>query len=84
MRRAIDIILASALLICYSPVMLTIALGLKLAGGPVFCGPPYRLNYCTQGRIGRWLRRLSADRFPELINVLLGDLSFRQVFTGRG
>jgi lipopolysaccharide/colanic/teichoic acid biosynthesis glycosyltransferase len=61
----------SVLLIVFSPALLSIAIALRLSGGPVFCGPLHRLKFCNQGRLGRLLRRLGLDEMPRLISVVI-------------
>jgi Undecaprenyl-phosphate glucose phosphotransferase len=104
LKRAFDIVTASALLIAASPVLLLIALFIKLdSSGPVLFrqrrhgfnqsefrvlkfrtmttlddGPVVR--QATPGdaritRIGRYLRQFNLDEVPQLINVLLGQMS---------
>lgn len=120
LKRIFDILIASLALIVISPVMLLIALAIKLESrGPIFyiakrAGRGYRIfnfykfrtmivdadkkikdishlnqyNATAEGpkffkvendpritKVGAFLRKTSLDEFPQLVNVLLGDMS---------
>ncbi len=104
LKRAMDLIGSAALLIVLAPLMLFVALLVKLESpGPVFYaqertgldarpfmmlkfrsmrrdaeadGPGWtRPNDPRRTRIGAILRQLNVDELPQLINVLVGEMS---------
>lgn len=105
LKRAFDVVAASVLLVLLAPVMLVIAVWIKLdSPGPVFFrqtritqyGKEFRIfkfrtmvnnadkmgSAVTVGndsritKVGKIIRKYRIDEFPQLFNVLLGDMSF--------
>ncbi len=104
LKRAMDLIVSAVGLVMLSPILMLIALAIKLESpGPVFyCqermgldGKPFQMvkfrsmrqdaeasgpgwtvkNDPRVTRIGRWMRAKNVDELPQLINVLLGEMS---------
>lgn len=120
LKRLIDILFASILLIVFSPICILVSIAIKLdSEGPIFADVPERVGQRgalfkmfkfrsmiknahvllhTDSRfktlfeqyqkdsyklkddprvtpVGRWIRKHSLDEIPQLLNVLLGEMS---------
>jgi Undecaprenyl-phosphate glucose phosphotransferase len=104
LKRAVDLVISAIVLVFLSPLMLAVALLIKLdSRGPVFftqermgldarpfqivkfrsmradaeeSGPGWTVrDDPRRTRLGRIIRRLSIDELPQLVNVLVGDMS---------
>lgn len=104
LKRLIDIVGALVALVLLSPVLLVVAIAIRLdSRGPVFFRQKRIGRGCTEfsifkfrsmvpnapmlgghstaagdpriTRVGRFIRRTSLDELPQLLNVLIGDMS---------
>ncbi len=104
LKRAVDLTVATILLVVLSPVLCVIALTIRLTGsGPALFGQTragkdgkaftcYKFRTMRRDvdpfgpspkagddprltRIGKWLREYSLDELPQLVNIVLGDMS---------
>ncbi len=83
-KRAVDIAVATALLIVAAPLLAAAVVAMRLSGRPAlapvmrrgrFCRPFSEQRFAVDGPAGRCLARLGLTRWPALVNVLRGDLS---------
>ncbi len=103
-KRLIDIVVSVSALIVLAPLMIAVAIAIKLdSDGPVFFrqtrhgfnGRPFGIykfrsmtvmengdvvrqaqkNDDRVTRVGYWIRKLSIDELPQLLNVAYGDMS---------
>ena len=97
-KRVVDIVLAVAGLLLLSPLIVIVAVAIKLdSRGPILCRKTLHgyahqairvfkfrsLTSCTDSdrirpcvtRVGRVLRQTGIDELPQLLNVLLGEIS---------
>lgn len=106
LKRTSDLVLSIFMLILLAPVLILVAILIKLESkGPVFfsqervgenrkpymvhkfrsmvqdaekeCGPVWaQADDCRVTRVGKYIRKLRIDEFPQLFNVIKGEMSF--------
>lgn len=91
MFRLLEMLLALILIILFSPLFVVVAIAVVLDSGfPVFYRSPrigqygkefFMYNFRTQNpdasatRVGRFIRNISIDHFPQIFNVFLGNMN---------
>lgn len=90
MKRSIDLCLAITALVCFLPLMLLIAMLIKLDDGGPILFRQYRLGKYKRPfliykfrsmrdnkvtRIGHWLRGSGLDELPQIVNIIQGEMS---------
>ena len=71
LKRLFDIAVSLLLIIFLLPFLLIIALIIKIDSPGKVIFAQERIT-----RAGKWLRKLRADEFPQIFNILSGELSF--------
>ena len=75
-KRLFDIVVASIMLAVLALPMLIIAILIKCdSRGPVFFRQERVTQYGRITRMGKLLRKIRADEFPQLFNILAGDMT---------
>ncbi len=90
MKRTLDLFLAVTALLCFLPLMLIIALLIKLDdGGPILFRQSrlgkykrpfliYKFRSMRDNkitRVGHWLRNSGLDELPQIVNIVKGEMS---------
>ena len=76
-KRSFDVVIATILLILLIPVLLVIAILIKMdSKGKVFFCQERVTQYGRRFKIIKFRRKYRLDELPQLINIILGDMSF--------